>query len=267
MFRRSILAVALLAMLAPLAHAASLDEVLSKHFEAQGGLEKLKSIKTMRVTGKMGIGPGMEAPFTMERARPNKQRMEFTFSGMTGIQASDGVKPWMVMPFMGKKDPEPIPTEDAQEMLDDEFDGGLVDWKTKGSTVELLENESVEGADCYKLKLTKKGGKVETHWIDTETFLTLKTEAKRKLRGTEVEAESVYGDYKDIDGILFAHTMEQGAKGAPQRQKMVFDKIEMNVKLEDSRFVMPVAAPAADKAEPAKAAESKKDAPAAKKGK
>ncbi len=268
MFRKTILAFALLALAAPLAHAASLDDVLAKHYEAQGGLDKLKSMKNVRVTGKMAIGPGMEAPFTMERARPNKQRMEFTFSGMTGIQASDGEKPWMVMPFMGKKDPEAIPAEDAQEMLDDDFDGPLVDWKTKGHTLELLENESVEGADCFKLKVTKKNGKSETYWIDTETFLILKSEAKRKVRGTEVEAESYFGDYKDVDGRMMAHSMEQGAKGAPQRQKMTFDKIEVNVTLDDARFKMPAAAPAADKAaDKAAPADAKKDAAPAKKDK
>lgn len=267
MFRKALSLFAFAVLLAPAAHAASVDEVLAKHFEANGGLEKLKSIKTMRVTGKMAIGPGMEAPFTMERARPNKQRLEFTFSGMTGIQASDGEKPWMVMPFMGKKDPEPIPAEDAAEMLDDDFDGALVDWKTKGNTVEMLENESVEGADCFKLRVTKKNGKVETMWIDTETYLTLKSESKRKMRGTEVEAESYFSDYKDVDGMLMAHTMEQGAKGAPQRQKMMFEKIELNVALDDARFKMPAAAPAADKAAPAKADEAKKDGGTAKKDK
>jgi len=269
MFRKTMLMFALLALAAPFAQAATLDEVLAKHFEAQGGLEKLKAVKSMRVTGKMAVGPGMEAPFTMERTRPNKQRLEFTFSGMTGIQASDGEKPWMVMPFMGKKDPEAIPAEDAQEMLDDDFDGPLVDWKSKGNTVELLANESVEGADCFKLKLTKKNGKVETHWIDSETYLMLKSEAKRKVRGTEVEAESYFSDYKDVEGMLMAHTMEQGAKGQPQRQKMMFEKIELNVPLDDARFKMPAAAPAAeaDKAKAAGAAEPKKEAAAVKKDK
>lgn len=269
MFRKALLPIAMLALLAPLAHAASVDEVLTKHFEAQGGLEKLKAIKSMRVTGKMAVGPGMEAPFTMERTRPNKQRLEFTFSGMTGIQASDGEKPWMVMPFMGKNDPEAIPAEDAQDMLDNDFDGPLVDWKEKGNTIELLANESVEGADCFKLKVTKKNGKVETHWIDSETYLMLKSEAKRKIRGTDVEAESYFSDYKDVDGMLMAHTMEQGAKGAPQRQKMMFDKIEFNVALDDARFKMPAAAPAAeaDKAKAAGTAEPKKEASTTKKDK
>ena len=49
----------------------------------------------------------------MEMARPNKMRMEFTIQGMTGVQAYDGKTGWMVMPFMGKKDPEPMSGDDS----------------------------------------------------------------------------------------------------------------------------------------------------------
>jgi outer membrane lipoprotein-sorting protein len=257
MLRRLLATAATLALLAPLAHAQSVDEVLAKHFEAQGGLENLKKIQSMRMTGKMTLGPGMEAPFTMERARPNLQRMDFTFSGMTGTQASDGKTAWLVMPFMGKKDPEPMPAEDAKQFNEEDFDGPMVDYKTKGHTVELLGKESVEGAECFKLKITRKDGRVETTWLDAETYLAIKTESKRKVRGTEMETESLFGDYKDVNGFLLAHAMDQGAKGAPQRQKMTFEKIEVNPKLDLARFTMPAPADTTKK-DAAKSAEAKK---------
>ena len=40
----------------------------------------------------------------------------------------------------------------------------------------------------------------------------------------------------DVDGVMTPFTMEMGAKGMPQRQKMSFSKIEMNVPIDDSRF-------------------------------
>jgi hypothetical protein len=64
---------------------------------------------------------------------------------------------------------------------------------------------------------------------------------------------------------MMPFAMEQGAKGMPQRQKMTFTKVELNVPMEESRFKMPAAAAAADttrgaagdtKAEAAKAAEA-----------
>lgn len=245
MIRRLALTAATLALLAPLATAETLDEVLARHYEALGGMEKLKGVQTVRMTGKMIMGQGMEAPFVMEKARPNRFRMEFTFQGMTGVQAFDGKGGWMVMPFSGKKDPEPMPSEMVKEMEEQaDFDGPLVDWQSKGHTVELLGTEDVEGTPAYKLKATLKNGNVITYFLDAETFLTLKEESKRHIRGTEVESESSVGDYKQVEGLTIPFAMEMGAKGAPQRQRMVTDKVEINPKVEDGRFAMPVVAKA-----------------------
>lgn len=268
MFRKFFMALALLAVLAPAVQAQTVDEILAKHYEAIG-LDKLQKIKSMRVIGKMEVGPGMEAALTMERKRPGMSRMEFTIQGMTGVQAFDGENGWSVMPFMGKKDPEPMSPEDAKEMLDNaDFDGALVDWKTKGHTVEYMGKESVEGAETYKLKVTKKGGQVETTYLDTETGLILKQEAKRTVRGTEIDGETVLGDYKDVNGMLLPFSLEQGVKGSPQKQKMTFEKYEMDVAFEDARFKMPAVAAVADSGKAApKVAPKAAGKPAAKKGK
>src|SRR5215207_5327167 len=73
------------------------DEIIAKNLEAKGGLDKLKAVQSMRITGKMMVGPGMEAPMIIEMARPHSVRMEFTIQGMTGIQAYDGKGGWSVM--------------------------------------------------------------------------------------------------------------------------------------------------------------------------
>ena len=241
MLRKTIMLLALGLLLAPIAHAQSVDDILAKHYEACGGLAKLKALNTMRVTGSMTMGPGMEAPITMERKRPGMRRMEFTIQGMTGIQAFDGAKTWSVMPFMGKKDPEVGTAEDNKNALDDaDFDGALVDYKTKGHTIELMGKEPVEGADAYKLKVTKKNGNIEYDYLDAETYLLVKTEHKIKRRGTEMDGETTYSDYKDVDGLMQAFSMEVGTK--EMKQKLAFTKIELNVPLDDARFAVPAGA-------------------------
>ena len=241
MLRKTIMLLALGLLLAPIAHAQSVDDILAKHYEACGGLAKLKALNTMRVTGSMTMGPGMEAPITMERKRPGMRRMEFTIQGMTGIQAFDGAKTWSVMPFMGKKDPEVGTDEDNKNALDDaDFDGALVDYKTKGHTIELMGKEPVEGADAYKLKVTKKNGNIEYDYLDAETYLLVKTEGKVKRRGTELEGETTYSDYKDVDGLMQPFSMEVGTK--EMKQKLAFSKIELNVPLDDARFAVPAGA-------------------------
>ena len=256
MLRKTTMLLALGLLLAPIAHAQSVDDILAKHYEACGGLAKLKALNTMRVTGSMTMGPGMEAPFTMETKRPGMRRMEFTIQGMTGIQAFDGAKTWSVMPFMGKKDPEVGTAEDNKNALDDaDFDGALVDYKTKGHTIELMGKEPVEGADAYKLKVTKKGGNIEYDYLDAETYLLVKTEGKVKRRGTEMEGETTYSDYKDVDGLMQPFSMEVGTK--EMKRKLAFSKVELNVPLDDARFAVPAGATSAS-APAAAAADSTK---------
>ena len=102
--------------LAVSAFAQSADEIIDKHLKALGGVEKLRAMQSIRATGKLKMGP-MEAPVTLLKARPDQMRMDFTIQGMTGTQAYDGSTGWMVMPFMGKKDPEKMSEDMLKNMM------------------------------------------------------------------------------------------------------------------------------------------------------
>ncbi len=244
MFRKCLLTLAGLALFTLPTSAQTVDELIAKHITARGGMDKLKAAKTMRLTGKLTVGPGMEAPFTLELKRPKNMRMEFTFQGMTGIQGFDGTTAWMVMPFMGKKDPERVPDEEAKETAEQaDFDGPLVDHGTKGHKVELMGKDKVEGTDAYKLKVTLKSGDVRYIYLDAEYFLEIKSEGRRTVRGTEQEFESSLGDYKEVEGLVLPHAMEGGAKGSPMKQKMTIEKVEVNPAIDDARFKMPEVKP------------------------
>ena len=279
MLRRLIPAVVLLACLAPFALAETADEVVAKYVAARGGMEKIKAIKSVKVTGKMVMGGGaMEAPFVQSKRRPRDSRTEFTFQGMTGVQAFDGTgdMAWSIMPFMGKKEPEAAPAEETKLMAEEaDFDGALIDWKEKGHQIEFVGKEQVEGADAFKLKLTRKNGNIDHVYIDAETGLEVKSEGKRVVRGTEVETETFMSDYKEVDGIPFPFTISAGRKGGAdnQRQKIVMEKIELNVAMTDDMFKMPATAAKPDSAKagdagaaatkPADAKDAKTDAKAA----
>jgi outer membrane lipoprotein-sorting protein len=228
------------ALLSASAWAQTADEIIEKNIQAKGGREKIKAMNTVRMTGKMAMGQGMEAPFTMEMSRPNKMRMEFTLQGMTGVQAYDGTTGWMVMPFMGKKDPEEMPADQVKAMADQaDFDGLLMDYKEKGHQVEYAGKEDMEGTPVHKLKVTKKNGDVNTIYIDAETFLELKVTGKTKIQGREIEGETMLGDYKEVGGVIFPHSMEQKAAGMPGGMVMTIEKIEVNPDIPADRFSMP----------------------------
>src|SRR6266545_2600998 len=195
------------------------DELIEKNIQAKGGREKIKAIKTLRMTGKMGLGQGIEAPVTLEMARPDKMRLEFVVQGMTGIQTYDGKEGWMLMPFMGKTDPEPI-----------------------------AGKEDLEGTPAYKLKITKKNGDTGYYWLDADSFLVFKASGKTTVNGQEIEGETYFGDYKESGGVMFAHSVENKAVGQPGTMTITIDKIEVNPDLPAEHFGKPEAAkPAAAK--------------------
>ena len=242
MLRKALLWLLVGAAFASPAAAQTVDEVIAKHLEARGGLDKVKAVQSMRMTGKMTVGPGIEAPIVLEMKRPSSVRLDITFQGNTGTQAYDGKTGWGISPMAAKKDPEPMSADDIKDMEEQaDMDGPLVDTKAKGHAVELMGKEKVEGSDAYKLKVTLKTGDLRYIYLDADSYLELKTEAKRTIRGSEVETESVSSDYKEVGGLILPYTIQQGAKGQAQKQTITVDKIELNIPLDDARFKMPEA--------------------------
>ncbi len=215
----------------------TVDEIIAKNIEASGGREKLDAVKTLVMSGKNVVVGGMEMPLRMEFKRPDKIRVEFTLQGMTGVQAYDGETGWFVMPFMGRADPEKMPPDQVDAIRDQaDFDGPLVDYEKKGHKVELVGKDEVEGAEVYKLKVTKKNGNVEYHFLDAEYFLTVQAKGKQKFQGSEIEFEVSFSDFKEVDGLIFPHSIKRSGMGGGT---VVIEKIELNTQIDDQRFAMP----------------------------
>ena len=216
------------------------DEIIAKNIAARGGIAKLHSINTIKTTA-ITSSPHGEVPVTIYKKRPNFYRNEITFQGLTGIQAYDGNTGWTIMPFRGKTDPELVPAEQLRSMqLQADINGSLVDYREKGSKVEYLGKESVEGTETYKLKVTLQNGVEQTLFIDTETNLVIKSRTRDLVRGTESVTESTFGDYKEVNGITIPFSIESGAPGAPQKSKVTIQKIEINLPIDSAMFKMPV---------------------------
>jgi outer membrane lipoprotein-sorting protein len=244
MLRKALVALVAGATLVAPAIAQTVSEVIAKANEARGGLEKMKAVQSVRLKGKMTMGPGLEAPVTIEMKRPRNARMEFTIQGMTGVQAYDGQQAWGISP-MGSQKPEPLPPEMAKDLDNQaDIDGPLVDYKAKGHQVELVGKEKLEGSDTWKLKVTLKSGDVQYIYLDADSWLEIRNESKRMIRGSEAELETTIGDYKEVGGLLWPHSIQSGAKGRPEKQSLSFDNVEINPAIDDARFKMPAPKPA-----------------------
>lgn len=215
----------------------TVDEILAKNFTARGGLEKIKAIQSYKMTGKLVV-QGMELPFTLQSARPDLMRMDMSIQGKAMVQAYDGETAWMINPMAGG-DAEKMPEDQTKSFKEQgEFDGPLVDYKTKGHTVELLGKEEIEGTETYKLKVTRSTGDVRTFYIDAKTFLELKSAGRQKVQGQDMDMEMFFSDFKPVNGVLVAHSMESKVKGQ-RLMIMTLDNVEANVAVDAASFKMP----------------------------
>ncbi|MEA2344104.1 MAG: hypothetical protein QOF63_2273, partial [Thermoanaerobaculia bacterium] len=220
--------------------AQSADEIIAKYIKTIGGMDRIAAITSLKRTGKFTGGGGFEAQVLEENARPNLVRQEFALQGMTAVNAYDGTTGWKIDPFEGKKDPESLSEEELKSIIEDsDLDGPLVNYAKKGNKVESLGTETVEGSEAYKIKVTTPAGDVRTYFIDSSSYVPIKIETRRMIRGAERNYETILGDYKEVNGWYLPFSIENGVKGNPNRQKTTYSKIEANVPMTSALFVRP----------------------------
>lgn len=219
----------------------TVDDIIAKNIQARGGLEKLRALKTLRIAARLSQD-SFRATYVQENKRSDMVREETIIQGMAQVQAYDGHTAWQINPFTGRKDPELMSQDDARPLLiDADLEGPLVDYKQKGSTAELVGHDSVEGTDCYKIKLTLKNGDVRIYYLDADSYLEMKFETQTHVRGAVQYNDTMLGDYEQVDGIYFPFSFETAETGTDDWTRFTVEKIEVNVPLDDTLFSLPSA--------------------------
>jgi hypothetical protein len=227
------------------AQAASVDELVAKNLEARGGVARLQAIKTLRAEGKLLFGGQFELGLAQYQKAPESIRNEASLQGLTAVQAWDGKEGWQISPFQGRKDPEKMTPDDAKALADDAPIGGpLFDWQARGSKVEYLGTEDVDGTEAHKLKVTLKNGDIDYVYLDPDHWLEIRVVAQRIVRGTQVESSNDYGDYEEVAGVYFPFSISTVNKADGSNQQVTIEKMEANVPLDDALFAFPAQAAA-----------------------
>jgi outer membrane lipoprotein-sorting protein len=236
------LALLLIAGSAAVGHAQTVDEIVAKNLESRGGIEKWKSIQSMKLTGTIDSG-GQTIGLTAWSKRPNLSRQETSFQGKQMVQAFDGTHVWVLS--AGAADNKPQEIKGAQADLaraQADFDSVLLNYKEKGHKVELVGKETDEGHPVYHLKVTRKNGEIQQYFLDGDTGIERKiTSTLKGPAGQTATATIEFGDYRDVDGVLAPFSIKNTIDGRLISQVTV-SKVEFNVPVEDSLFQMPATA-------------------------
>ncbi len=212
--------------------AQTVDEIIAKNTEAMGGASKITGLTTVKMSGNMSA-QGMDIPLTITKSHMKGMRLDIEIMGTSNYQIISPDKAYMFFPIQQMTEPKELDAETVKTMQSQlDLHGALFNYKEKGTTLELVGSEKIEGSDAYKLKALYKSGKATTFFIDKNTNRVVKTISKGKTPdGAEIDLETSYTDYKqNSDGYWFAYstTTAQGP--------ILFDKIETNITVDENLF-------------------------------
>lgn len=221
------------------------QSLIAKNLEARGGAAAVSAIKSIRFKGRTIFPGDFELTYQETRARLGSEpagRVDLTLQGLDLVQAYDGHGgAWRINPFQGRKDPEKMSADEARALADSALiEGPLLASRSDGSRVEYLGRDDFEGTLAYKLKVTQKDGDEFTYWLDPDTFLEIKVDERRKVRGAEQVNETELGDYEKVAGVYFPMSVENWAEGQEsQRQRTLIESGEANVQVSPDYFAEP----------------------------
>jgi hypothetical protein len=215
-------------------------EIIDKAIKAAGGEEKLAKFKAHTWSAKgtyYGAGDGM--PYTAEYAVqfPDKIRVEiknvFTL-------VLNGDKGWMKM----GDDSNEMDAEQLAEQKEVHHAGyvtTLLPLKGKGYALAPLGDVKIAGRPAVGIKVSSKNHRDVNLYFDKETNLLVKGEWTVKAMeegGKEVAQETLYSDYKDVDGAKVPMKVALNRDGKKYVESENSD-VKVAEKLDDSLFGKP----------------------------
>lgn len=171
----------------------------------KAALKKMKKIKSVEKKTDLSMS---QIPFPLKSTdlwmAPNLEGQKLEGQGMV-FQKSyfDGTTGASTSMQAGKKDMT------AEEIAAKKKSSGLfpeMNYATIGMVYEIVGIENLDGKDVYVLKVND--GSTETFdYFDAKSFMKVKSLSIRKEGEETMETSATYGDYKDVNGLLFPHTV------------------------------------------------------------
>lgn len=239
MYLKSFLFISLLTS-SSLIYGQSATEIINKHIEATGGLDKWKALKSLYMEGVAVMQNGQEINSKVYKVQDQLYRRDVDFGMGTMTMLVNDKEGWLATPrSQGKFEAMPADMLSSQQ-LELDVAGPLIDHTAKGHTVALEGKETIDGKETYKIKMKLKSGKEITYYIDSTTFYLIRQSSMevggmgRNRTGAPVEVVANYSNFqKTPEGYVFPFTVTMsGGAGAA----MNFEKIEVNKAIDNKLY-------------------------------
>ena len=142
---RALIVLSLLVSVTITSYAQKAEDIIQKHLAAIGGEDAWKKLNTLRMEGGMKAN-GVDVSVVINSVNMKGTRQDITVMGMSGYTITTDKEGWMYMPFGGQTAPEAMtPDQVKQGKYKLDLQGDFVDYKSKGTKVEFVGKDEVEG--------------------------------------------------------------------------------------------------------------------------
>jgi len=198
--------------------------IVSNYINAIGGLDKLKAIRSKKEIATASM-QGMTLEISSKKTTEQQSALVVSMMGNPmqkqiinkdkGYNEAQGQRMEMEENALNEALVETAIFPELNLTTEDLKMGGIVD---------------VNGTKAYELKVSDN----KSFFYAVDTFLKIKIAETQEIQGNTMTQETLLGDYKAIDGVLFPHKNTQSF--GPQKIDFMTQSIELNLSFSDEDF-------------------------------
>lgn len=223
--------------LKPITNGMTAEKVIEQYLFVRTDLTDMEAVKA-RFDGVKDMTKEMEATLqgmkikmVSKQMKPNAMSMEITMNNMVmQKQVFNGSK-GTVTSMQGSKE---LSGDELKSLAEGSIMHKELKYAELGYKLNLLGIETILGKEAYKVEVVTPNGESGLQYFDVNSGLLIYSTSTSTTEGKTVTSTSEYGDYKSIEGILFAHKISEQV--GPQIIDLTVTKIDLNTGLKISEF-------------------------------
>lgn len=176
------------------------NDVIENYIIASGGADALSKVESIRMKGKIGEGEeagSLEIYFSGKYIYMDINMKQFTMVQAIDIKKKKG---WMKFGTMVKDLKEEEIMKNKRN-IDGSMFGKYLDPAANNIKFEMLQNEEVNGSDCYVIDVIQDSLSASTEYFDTKTF--------NKVRENKGGMTNTFSDFRKVgsSGVFMPYTI------------------------------------------------------------
>ena len=212
-------------------------EILKRHYDALGGLEKLKAEKTKYSEGSIVIeGTGLEGTIKIWTEVPDKERQEVDLKILTQTSGDNGQFSWEVDTngkLQIRKDEATLKRREVRALLET-FDH--MDPHSDNFTLSFEGIEKVDDVECYVVKTANSiNDDIMLQYVNASNFFV----ERSVVREPDVERHTRFLEYREVNGLKRSFRQEMEILPIGQKITIQLTRIEGNIEIDPSVFEPP----------------------------